>query len=429
MRIIQWKTYLADALFRRFFGVAPGTRLLDVGCGARQLVLIAARAGTKVRGCDISVNWLEKARERATAEGLELILEEGDAEPLTYEDAQFDTVVILIAAMFAPRPDLVAAELTRVCRPGGIIAMANWTPGGFVRQMFKTIGRHIAPSGMPAPVQWGDEVTVRERLRERIADLKFALRVYHFDYPFPPGAVVEFFRANYGPTFWAFASLDASGQEKLRKELVTPRPANNYSEGNGTKVDAEYLEVVANRSGNISDAPRTTAAQKTGGSMSRRAELLADRIEEGAAKLAAFAEGISEAEWRVPVKESGKNGRSVGVIVHHVASMYPIEIDVARAVAGGKAVTDVTWEAVAQLNAKHAQEQAGVTKAAALELLRRNSHDAAAAVRALTDEELDRAAPFSLSFGAPVTAQFVIEDHALRHSWHHLARIHAALGR
>ena len=155
MRIIQWKTYLADALFRRFFGVAPGTRLLDVGCGARQLVLIAARAGTKVRGCDISVNWLEKARERATAEGLELILEEGDAEPLTYEDAQFDTVVILIAAMFAPRPDLVAAELTRVCRPGGIIAMANWTPGGFVGQMFKTIGRHIAPSGMPSPVQWG----------------------------------------------------------------------------------------------------------------------------------------------------------------------------------------------------------------------------------------------------------------------------------
>jgi SAM-dependent methyltransferase len=429
VRTIQWKAYLADALFRVVFGVAPGARLLDVGCGARQLALIAARAGTKVRGCDIAVNWLEKARERAAAEGLELIFEEGDAEPLTYEDAQFDTVVILIAAMFAPRPDLVAAELTRVCRPGGMIAMANWTPGGLIGQMFKTIGRHIAPSGMPALVLWGDEATVRARLRERIADLKFALRVYHFNYPFPPGAVVEFFRANYGPMSRAFASLDASGQEKLRNEIVAMWSAHNYSGGNGTKVDPEYLEVIATRSGNISDAPRITAAQKTGGSMSRRAELLADRIEEGAAKLAAFAEGISEAEWRVPVKESGKNGRSVGVIVHHVASMYPIEIDVARAVAGGKAVTDVTWEAVAQLNAKHAQEQAGVTRAAALELLRRNSHDASAAVRALTDEELDRAAPFSLSYGAPVTAQFVIEDHALRHSWHHLARIRAALGR
>jgi hypothetical protein len=109
--------------------------------------------------------------------------------------------------------------------------------------------------------------------------------------------------------------------------------------------------------------------------------------------------------------------------------MYPIEIDVARAVASGKAVTDVTWEVVAELNAKHAQDQAGVTKAAALELLRWNSREAAAAVRAFTDEELDHAAPFSLSFGAPVTAQFVIEDHALRHSWHHLARIRTALGR
>ena len=161
--------------------------------------------------------------------------------------------------------------------------------------------------------------------------------------------------------------------------------------------------------------------------MSRRAESLADRIEEGAAGLAAFAEGISEAEWHTPV--SGTDRRSVGVIVHHVASMYPIEIDVAKAVAGGNAVTDVTWEVVAEINAKHAQEQAAVTKAAALELLRKNSREAAAAVRAFTDDELDQAAPFSLSFGAPVTAQFVIEDHALRHSWHHLAKIREALKR
>jgi len=154
---------------------------------------------------------------------------------------------------------------------------------------------------------------------------------------------------------------------------------------------------------------------------------LADRIEEGAAGLAAFAEGLSEAEWLEPV--SGTDRRSVGVIVHHVASMYPIEIDVARAIASGKAVTDVTWDVVAELNAKHAHEHAEVTKAGALELLRRNSHEAANAVRAFTDKELDRAAPFSLSFGAPVTTQFVIEDHAMRHSWHHLARMRTALGR
>jgi hypothetical protein len=174
---------------------------------------------------------------------------------------------------------------------------------------------------------------------------------------------------------------------------------------------------------------QTVAIEKIKISTSRRAALLADRIEEGAAGLAAFVETLSEAEWRAPVIEGGKNGRSVGVIVHHVASVYPIEIDLARAIAAGNAVTEVTWEVVAQLNGKHAQDNAAVTKQAALELLRRNSHEAAAAVRAFTDEELDQAAPFSLSFGAPVTAQFVIEDHALRHSWHHLARIRKALGR
>ena len=160
---------------------------------------------------------------------------------------------------------------------------------------------------------------------------------------------------------------------------------------------------------------------------SRRAAALADRIEEGAAGLAAFAEGLSEEEWHTPTSPTDK--RSVGVIVHHVASVYPIEIEAARAIASGQAVTEVTWEAVAQMNAKHAQDQESTSKAATLELLRRNSSEAAAAVRAFTDEQLDQAAPFSLSFGAPVTAQFVIEDHPLRHSWHHLARIRKALGR
>jgi len=119
----------------------------------------------------------------------------------------------------------------------------------------------------------------------------------------------------------------------------------------------------------------------------------------------------------------------VGVVIHHVASMYPIEIDVARAIAAGRSVTDVTWEAVAQLNAKHAQDNAEASKSSTLELLRKNSREAAAAVRAFTNEELDNVAPFSLSFGAPMTAQFVIDDHAMRHSWHHLAAIRKALSR
>ena len=162
--------------------------------------------------------------------------------------------------------------------------------------------------------------------------------------------------------------------------------------------------------------------------MGHRSDLLADRIEEGAAGLAAFVEGLSETEWRTPMS-TGNDRRPVGVIVHHVAFVYPIEVDLARAIAGGKAVTDVTWEVVAGLNGKHAGDQAEVTKAAALELLKKNSREAAAAVRAFTDDELDRAAPFSLAYGAPVTAQFVIEDHPVRHSWHHLARIRKSLGR
>ena len=159
--------------------------------------------------------------------------------------------------------------------------------------------------------------------------------------------------------------------------------------------------------------------------MGKRAEALADRVEAGAALLAQYAEGLSDAEWNSRVRD----GRTVGVIVHHVASMYPVEIEVARAIAGGNAVEAVSWEDVAGINAKHAVEHAKVDKATAIALLRANSREAAAAVRQLSDVELDTCAPFSLSFGAPMTAQFVVEDHAMRHAWHHLARIKQALAR
>jgi SAM-dependent methyltransferase len=233
---------------KKFFdrlGVTPGTRLLDVGCGSGQLALIAARAGAKVTGCDIATNWLEQARDRAAAEGLAITFEFGDAECLPYADHQFDAVVSLVGAMFAPQPELVAAEFTRVCRPGGMIAMANWTPGGFIGQMFKTISRHIAPSGMPSPVLWGDETTVRNRLQSGIADLKCTSHFYRFDYPFPPDEVVEFYRTTYGPMSRAFASLDENGTESLRSELVRHWSAHNLATDGTTKVDAEYLEVIA----------------------------------------------------------------------------------------------------------------------------------------------------------------------------------------
>lgn len=160
--------------------------------------------------------------------------------------------------------------------------------------------------------------------------------------------------------------------------------------------------------------------------MSRRAIVLAERIETGAANLAAFAQGLSDAEWQAVVPG---DGRTVGVTVHHVANMYPIEVQLAQTLASGKPIEGVTWAVVAEINAAHAREHAGVSKADALVFLRTNSSAAAEAIRALSDEELDRANNVSLNADAPLTAQFFIEDHALRHSWHHLARIRAAVGK
>ena len=158
--------------------------------------------------------------------------------------------------------------------------------------------------------------------------------------------------------------------------------------------------------------------------MSKRSEALAERLEQGALALANFASTLTEAEWesRLP-----KDGRKFGVIVHHVATVYPLEIQLGQTVAAGKAVLDLTMDAVDRMNAEHAKQSNDVTKEQTLELLRTNSEAAAAAIRALSDEELDRAAPVSLYDNAPLTAQFVIEDHALRHSYHHLALLRASL--
>jgi SAM-dependent methyltransferase len=228
--------------------VAPGTRMLDVACGAGQIALPAARAGARVTGIDIASNLIDQAQARARAEGLDVRFDEGDAEMLPYADDSFDLVVSLIGAMFAPVPERVAAELVRVCRPGGRIVMANWTPEGHVGQMFKIIGRHVPlPQLMPSPVQWGDEATVRERLKDGIARLDISRRLYPLRYPFPPAEVVEFFRLYYGPTNRAFSALDPVGRSGLRHDLEMLWDRNNLAGRSVTYVKAEYLEVVAIR--------------------------------------------------------------------------------------------------------------------------------------------------------------------------------------
>ena len=230
--------------------IEPGARVLDVACGAGQIAIPMSRAGAKVTGVDIATNLIEQARARAQAENLDARFDEEDAEMLPYPDGSFDIVVSLIGAMFAPQPERVAAELKRVCRPGGKIIMANWTPTGFVGQMFKIHGKHVPPPAMmPPPVKWGDEGTVRERLSDGTSHLKLSRRLYPFRYPFPPAEVVEFFRTYYGPSYKAFAALDALSEKQsaLREELEQLWTEHNLASDGTTAVESEYLEVIAIR--------------------------------------------------------------------------------------------------------------------------------------------------------------------------------------
>jgi hypothetical protein len=160
-----------------------------------------------------------------------------------------------------------------------------------------------------------------------------------------------------------------------------------------------------------------------GEEMSNRSNALARRLERGALALAALAESLTDSEWQIRTAD----GRKIGVVVHHVATMYPLEIQLAQLLAEGKPVEGVSWDMVHQMNADHAKQQNNVTKREALELLEQNSKKAAEVIRSLSDEQLDRAAPVSLNADAPLTCQFIIEDHAVRHSYHHLERLRVAL--
>lgn len=242
------KSYEAGAAeFIERLNLQPGARVLDVACGAGNLSLPAARAGAAVTGVDIAENLIEQARANAANENLKIRFDVGDAENLPYDDPSFDTVVTMFGAMFAPRPEIVAAELKRVCRSGGTIAMANWTPAGFIGQMFKLTGKHVPPPPMPSPVLWGDEATVKERLKEGIADLKTTPRKITFRFPMSPVETVEYFRTYYGPTQMAFKALDDGGQSALRRDLEELWTEHNQATGGATEVESEYLEVIAVR--------------------------------------------------------------------------------------------------------------------------------------------------------------------------------------
>jgi ubiquinone/menaquinone biosynthesis C-methylase UbiE len=243
------ETYsLGAAEFVGRLNLRPGERVLDVACGTGNLTLPAARSGASVTGQDIAPNLLEQGRAKAKAEGLPIQFDENDAEALPYDNASFDTIMTMFGAMFTPQPDVVAAELARTCRPGGRIAMANWTPGGFIGQMLKIVGKYVPPApGMPSPLLWGDEATVRERFNGSVADLQLTRRSITFHFPFTASEVVEVFRRYYGPTYKAFGALDEKGQTALFQELAQLWSTHNQSRNGVTQVQSEYLEVLAIR--------------------------------------------------------------------------------------------------------------------------------------------------------------------------------------
>ena len=229
----------------------PDARVLDVASGTGNLAIIAARCGCVVSGIDIATNLIVQARARAAAEVLRIDFREGDAEAMPYQDSQFNLVVSMFGVMFTPQPNVAVSELRRVTKPGGVIALANWTPEGFIGKMFKVFKAHLPPppAGFPSPMDWGDVTTVRSRLQHGFSSVRLTRRMAMMRYPFPPAETVEFFRQYYGPTQRAFASLDAPAQAALRRDLVELQTANNTAGiHDTTEVAAEYLEVVAVRS-------------------------------------------------------------------------------------------------------------------------------------------------------------------------------------
>jgi ubiquinone/menaquinone biosynthesis C-methylase UbiE len=236
---------LGASQFVTRLGLEPGERVLDVATGTGNLAIPAARTGALVTGVDIAPNLVTQAKARAAAEGLAMRLDVGDAEALPYADGEFDTAISMFGAMFAARPERVASELLRVVRPGGRIAMANWTPTSFIGEMLRTTSRFSPPAaGVPSPLLWGNEQYVRERLGDGLSALTLTRRIITFEFAMDPAAVVNEFIRWYGPTLRAFASLDETGKADLRRELETLWLDHNRADDGTTRVQSEYLEVM-----------------------------------------------------------------------------------------------------------------------------------------------------------------------------------------
>jgi SAM-dependent methyltransferase len=236
---------LADAADLR-----AGSRVLDVAGGSGNTALAAARCGAEVVSLDYVPSLLERSQARAQAEGLSYETVEGDAEAMPFDDGSFDAVISVVGVMFAPDHQRAAAELLRVCRPGGTIALASWAPDSFIGELFRTTAKHVPqPAGLQPPGMWGKEDHVRSLLGDGVSELRAERRTYSFRYR-SPEHFVDVFRTYYGPTHKAFAALDEAGQQALAADLTELIARSNRLSGeDAVAVPADYLQVVATRAG------------------------------------------------------------------------------------------------------------------------------------------------------------------------------------
>ncbi len=236
---------LAEAL-----DIVPGERVLDVACGSGNGAIAAARhAWGNTVGCDFVPALLERGRERAAAERLEIEFVEGDAQGLPFEDGSFDVAMSIFGAMFAPDQERTAAELLRVVRPGGRIGMANWTPDGGVGAMFMTIAKHAPPPpGLNPPLLWGTEERLRELFGDEVSELRIERRVSRQAFR-SADHYLDFFRTYFGPIKMAFERVGAEGEAALEADLRAFLAEANTAGERALVLEAEYLEVIAIRAG------------------------------------------------------------------------------------------------------------------------------------------------------------------------------------
>jgi len=245
-RISQGFRHEAEAFVDRL-DLRPDHFVLDAAAGTGNLAIPAARSGACVTGLDLVPGLLEVALDRSEREGLSIRFDQGTAEELPYVDEQFDVVMSMFGVMFAARPDRVVSELARVTRPGGRVALANWTRDGFVGKMLAAHVKHLPPpEGVPSPLLWGDDLVLFDRFDAERWDLAVTRRSLTFHYPHTPAGTAELFRSSYGPTVRAFEALDEDGRASLAAEL-TSLWTSAHRGGHHTVVDSEYLEVIATR--------------------------------------------------------------------------------------------------------------------------------------------------------------------------------------